>query len=246
MSVRRFFTTAAVLLCCAAPAAAQGIKLEFQDGRVNLSAQNAPLRTILNEWARLGGTKIVNGDRLAGGPVTLELNGVSERQALDILLRSASGYLAGPRQPGTVGQSAFATILILPTSSAPRAAAAPPPPPIFNANAARVTPVPQVVQPAPQDDPANDIPDAADDDRPVRPGVQRPRNPRDFVPPRVNGQPQPFEPDVDNDGPERREPAVAAPPANNPFGVPTGSSRPGVITPVPQQPQPRPQADPEP
>src|SRR5512142_519469 len=123
MKLRTFLAAAAVALMWVAPAAAQGVKIQFHDGRVDLSAQNTPLRTILNEWSRLGGTKIVNGDRVPGGLVTLEMNGVPERQALDSLLRSASGYLAGPRPAGQAGQSTFASIVILPTSNAPRQAA---------------------------------------------------------------------------------------------------------------------------
>src|SRR6185369_4993766 len=133
----------------------------FHDGRVNLSAQNASVRAILNEWARLGGTKVVNGDRIAGGAVTLELNGVPERQALDIVLRSASCYVAGPREPGTPGQSAYASILILATSNAPRTAFNGPQPQIFAPGQQPFVP-PQIArQPDPDDDPPADVaPDA--------------------------------------------------------------------------------------
>src|SRR3954466_1880643 len=119
MSFQRLATVAALVLSLAAPAAAQSVKLEFHDGRVTLVAQNAPLRTILAEWTRLGGTRIVNGDRVPGGPVTLELNNVPERQAIDVLLRGASGYLIGPQLTATAGRSTFDSVLILPTSSAP-------------------------------------------------------------------------------------------------------------------------------
>ena len=72
MTITRIVTLAAILLGCAAVADAQAVKLEFHDGRVNLTAQNAALRTILDEWARLGGTHVVNADRLNAPPVTLE------------------------------------------------------------------------------------------------------------------------------------------------------------------------------
>src|SRR6266508_4323987 len=118
----RFLTELAFLaLVCAVPARAQqSVKLEFKDGRVSLKARNAPLRTILAEWARLGGATIVNGDRVAGAPVTLEFVAVPERQALDTLLRSVAAYMLAPRRAGSVGASAFDRILILPTSAAPR------------------------------------------------------------------------------------------------------------------------------
>ena len=38
----------------------------MQNGRVTLIADNVPLRQILPEWARVGQTKIVNGDKLSG------------------------------------------------------------------------------------------------------------------------------------------------------------------------------------
>src|SRR3954468_6510902 len=209
MSLRRFSITAALVLFCAAPAVAQGVKLEFHEGRVTLSAQNVALRQVLNEWARLGGTKIVNGDRVPGGLVTLELNGVPERQALDVLLRSASGYLAGPRPAGMAGASTYASILILPTSSAPRPAAAPAPPPIFRSGPRFPGQIPQAVPPPdPDDDPAGDVPPNDDPDDTPRPGVQRGR-----VPPGQPAPPQPSQPDND----QAPAPPVADP--GNPFGV---------------------------
>ena len=111
----------AVFVCCAAVAHAQApLTLQISGGRVTLHAQNVPVRTILAEWARLGGATIVNGDRIAGAPVTLELEGVSERQALDIILRGVSGYMLAAREPGASGASMYDRIMILPTSVAPR------------------------------------------------------------------------------------------------------------------------------
>jgi hypothetical protein len=102
-----------------ARADAQNLKLQIQDGRVTLEAQNVPVRQILAEWARVGGAKIINGEKVAGAPLTLQLQAMPERQALDIILRSVSGYMLAARQAGT-GVSAFDRIMILPTSSAPR------------------------------------------------------------------------------------------------------------------------------
>ena len=61
----------------------------MQNGRVSLVAKDATVRQILAEWARVGQTKIVNVERVPGGPVTLELTNVPEAQALDVLLRVA-------------------------------------------------------------------------------------------------------------------------------------------------------------
>src|SRR6266545_4432696 len=104
MSFRALAAVVLLSAVCAVPASAQQpIKLEFKDGRVSLNAQNAPVRAILSEWARLGGSIIVNGDRVAGAPVTLEFVAVPERQALDTLLRSVAAYMLAPRRAGSVG-----------------------------------------------------------------------------------------------------------------------------------------------
>ena len=233
MTFTRVALLCASTLCCAGSAAAQSVSLEFHDGKVNLTTQNASLRTILNEWARVGGTQVVNMDRLAGAPVTIQLNGVPETQALDIILRGSAGYIAGLRSgaaPGGTG-SLLDRILVVPTAgTAPalsaRPVAAPPPP--FAAP-------PRFPQPDLDDNQASDnVPngDPATNRGPVRVNVP---------PAGVNqAPPQPFADDV----PQPARPSTA--PAN-PFGIQTGSSRPGTITPVPQPPErPRTQPDPEP
>jgi hypothetical protein len=123
-----------------APAAtfAQSVSVHFDGGYVTVSARNAPVREILGEWARQGKTKVVNAEKIPGGLVTIELNRVPEKQALEVLLRSAAGYMAAPRSAGTVGPSAYDRILIMATTSpagppiagggmGPRAMPAPPP-----------------------------------------------------------------------------------------------------------------------
>ena len=93
-------------------------------GRVTLYAQNVSIPQILAEWARISGARIVNGERVTGGAVTLELVDVPEREVLDILLRRVSGYIIAPRPAGSPGTSTFDPIFIMPTSSA---ASNPPP-----------------------------------------------------------------------------------------------------------------------
>ncbi len=226
MSFRAIAAVVLLSAACAAPASAQqSIKLEFKDGRVSLNAQNAPLRSILAEWARLGGSTIVNGDRVAGAPVTLELVAVPERQALDTLLRSVAAYMLAPRRLGSVGASTFDRILILPTSAAPRnpapVAAGPP-----GGGPRPLLPRPQVlVNP--------EIPgDGNDDDQQAdlgpQPRVVRPPQP---LPGSGNVVPVPV-----SDPDSATEPVIiggTAPTAGNPFGIPAGSSaRPGVIAPA--------------
>lgn len=102
------------------------LKLQIADGRVTLEATSVPVRQILAEWARVGGTRVVGADRIPGGPVTLKFVNMPEAQALDILLRGAAGFMAAPRAAHAApGASTFDRILVLATTSGtPTAAAA--------------------------------------------------------------------------------------------------------------------------
>lgn len=115
----RYAALTAALL--AAPAAAQAgeLKLTIVDGRVTLVANEVTVREILAEWARIGQTKIINGDKLIGPPLTLVLEDVPEATALETVLRSAAGYVVAPRMNGITGPSTFDSIAILATSHAP-------------------------------------------------------------------------------------------------------------------------------
>src|SRR5262245_39549284 len=122
---------AALAVGFAASASAGELKLTMQDGRVTLIAENVPLRQILQEWARIGQTTILNADKLAGPAMTLQLVDTPEREALDILLRSAAGYIAAPRAVMVANAATYDRITILATSHAPtgtQAVAAAPPP----------------------------------------------------------------------------------------------------------------------
>lgn len=116
----------ALALGLTAPARAGDLKLEIKDGRVTLVARDVTVRQILAEWARVGQTKVVNGDRVPGGPVTLQLVDVPERQALDVLLRSVTGYLAAPRRQAVADASQYDRILVVPTVRAASTAASVP------------------------------------------------------------------------------------------------------------------------
>ena len=223
---------AALVLAAAVTAQAQTVKVEFLMGKVTLTAQNASVRTIINEWARVGGIRVINPERLSATPVTLQLTGVPERQALDILLRDVGGYMLGPRQTELVpGISAFDRLMVVTATAGP----APRPAPAGSVN--------QVQRPVAQNPPFR---------RPQ--GVAPPEPESDSEP---NNEPQPDEPaqgGVPNRQnvrpavmpplPQAEAPAAPAPaPAptpGNPFGG-QGVSRPGMITPVPQTtPTPRP------
>lgn len=201
---------AAAVLAAAVPARAE-VRLSMRDGKVTLKATNATIREILAEWAKVGQARIINGERITGAAVTLELTDVPEGQALDVLLRAVAGYMAAPRSGAPPNLSSFDRILILPTSTPPRAVASAPAPPTFSA--------PQFNPPPPSDD---------DDDSP-RVAVPNPRAPifNTFPQPIQPGQPVP---------PVRgtTAPAPAAPTGQMPIGV----SVPGMIVqPPPQTPQ---------
>jgi hypothetical protein len=110
-------------LSLAGSAGAGELSLQVREGRVSLVARDVTVGEILAEWARVGQVTIVNGDRVPGPPVSLQLDDVTERHALEVVLRSASGYLAAPRRDASGGNSAFDRILILPVSVAPAGSA---------------------------------------------------------------------------------------------------------------------------
>lgn len=100
------------------PASAD-VQLSIRDGRVSIVAKDATVRQILTEWARVGRTNIVNVERIPGGPITLELKDVPEAEALDILLRTLSGYMAAPRMAQRPDVSQFETVVVMPTTAPP-------------------------------------------------------------------------------------------------------------------------------
>jgi hypothetical protein len=109
----------------AAPARAD-TQLTMHNGRVWLRATNATVAEILAAWATMGQVKIINGERLTGARVALQLIDVDELQALDVLLRSVAGYIVTARSTADPNAARFDLIFILPTTStALRAAATP-------------------------------------------------------------------------------------------------------------------------
>jgi hypothetical protein len=135
--------------------AAPTLHLAIQDGRVWLTADGASLRDILAEWARVGQTQILNGERVQGGPLTLQLTGMPESAALDLLLRSAGGYVAVARDASRAtapATSRYGRIVIVPASAGPADAVrfappAPPAPPLVAPPPAAT--VPEAIETAP-------------------------------------------------------------------------------------------------
>jgi len=224
-----WIATVAVSCLLAASTASAEVTVSMHDGRVSIVAKDATLRQIMTEWARVGQTKIVNLDRIPGGPLTLELRDVTEDQALDVLMRPLSGYLAAPRAEAMANLSKFDRILVMPTVAAARATTV--------ATSAPATPMfqpPAQTAVFPQSQPGEQ-PEAAE---PV--GAEMPPGAR---PPVFTGFPQPqvVNPNAAPQGnfvvPAGMVPNGAMPPQSTaPTAVPTapfGVAVPGMTVPAP-------------
>ena len=229
---------AAVLLGAASTASAD-VHVTMQNGRVSVVAKDATVRQILTEWARVGQTKIVNVERIPGGPMTIELHNVTESHALEVLLRAMSGYIAAPRPVEVANLSRFDRIIVMPTLASARPATGSTPPPVYQQQA------PQFMQqPMPADD-------DADDEQPA-PNVAVPPMNRGPVFNTFPQQPQfvnPQQPQLANPQMGQQPPVQQVP--NQPAGFPSappfgGVAVPGMVAPAPQpqpgqiQPQPIP------
>ena len=194
----------AAVLALPLPAAAGELKLTIRDGLVTLIADNVPLSTVMAEWARIGQTRIVNGDKITT-PVSLQIVDTPERRALEILLRSASGYMAAERAVPVAGASVFDRIMILPTSRPP-------------ANAGTFAPPPQTFAPPrpvapPVADPDDDVPTPNVVPQPGTgaPGMNQPTPPQQV----------PGMPNAPLTAPRPGQLPAPPPQQNVPFGTPT-------------------------
>ena len=224
----RLLVLSSLAVAASASTASADVQLTLTNGRVSIVAKDATLRQILAEWSRVGQTKIVNGDRVPGGPISIELIDVSEQEALEILLRSLSGYVAAPRpvaEANTANLSQFDRIVVMPTS-------APPPSPLRAAS----TPAPTFPQPnAYQAGVVEDDQEGA----PPQPGATRA--------PVFNAYPQPQVVNGNQQSPNQLAPAQGplslpqqATPQSQQYAAPTspfgGVAVPGMIA-APPQPQ---------
>jgi len=212
---------AAAILAAATPARAE-LVITMHDGLVTVNAKDVTLRQIMAEWAKVGQTKIVNAEAIAGGPITISLVDVPEEQALATLLRSVSGYLAAPRPTVVKNAARYDRILVVPTAATPARPPTAALPPAF--------PQPRVQAPQNNDD-SNDGPPPPAPPLGAPPAAlaagQQPRGPvfnnTSTFPPAINPQ----------DGPN------VAPPVSAPTASPTaatGTATPGVIIPAPAPP----------
>jgi hypothetical protein len=207
----RCLSLAAVAAAISIPASAGELKLAMQNGRVTLIADNVPVRQVLLEWARVGQTTIVNAEKLSGSNLTLQLIDTPERDALDIILRSATGYIAAPRTAPLANAALYDRVTIfMSTTRVPPAVASAAPPPTFQ----------RPPQPDDGDDPISvQMPPAMTPNGPmvVAPGIQ----------------PMPAAPGTFPQGVQQM-PAQQQLPA--PMNAPLTSPRPGALP----QPQPQP------
>ena len=232
---RALFLTAALSVATAGPAAAQALKVDFHDGRVTVEANSVPVRQILTEWGKVGGTKIVGAERITGAPISVKLINVTEKQALETILRSVAGYMAAPRNTGA-GASMYDRIMVMATSAAPAAAAntrpTPQQPNAFNGTQ-RFVPPPQRQRVEQPEEEEKEEPD------------ENPPNPPVFTFPQPGQQPGQFQNAPGNVGQPTItvNPSAGAPqtitinPAQpaQPAG-PVGVSQPGMMVNPPQQP----------
>lgn len=228
-----------------APVEAQHVSLDIRNGGITVDARNVTIQEILAEWARVGGVRVINGEKIVAPPVTLLLRDLTEREALDILLRDAGGYLLFARRDGVPGSSTFEQILIVPAGTAPQAPASTAATP---ADLSATTAGPAEFAPAaaePSDPPLNLSA------RPLAPLTQSPfgdngpeqvaveaeadaQETSDREPPAA-GSDGPAAAQVRDTGP--RPPTPMLPPsqeadARNPFGNVAGVTHPGSITPA--------------
>ncbi len=218
--MRSAFIVAAAAGFLISSTASAEVKVTMKEGLVSISAKNATVTQILSEWARVGQTRIINAERVTGGPLTLELTDVSELQALDVLLRGAGGYVIAGRAVPSANTSQFDRILIVPPSAnvaRPPAAAAAAAQPAFQP--------PRMIAPQLPADPDEPGPPPNAMSEPVRFPQVRPAG---LAPPAM----APTTPPPD------------ATPAWRTPSSPFGTARPGMVVPAPAPPQTQ-QADPQ-
>ena len=207
----------------ASTTASADVQITIQNGRVSLSAKDATLRQILAEWAKVGQTKIVNGERVPGPPLTMQFNNVPEQQALETLLRGLSGYVAQTRDTIVPNLSRFDSILVMPTvaSAVTVVSGGSPPPPVFPQPNSAGLQLQQAILPDDQEEPAPNRGPVFN----TFPQPQVMQVPQNVVGPTPGVNP--------GNGPLMLPPPVSTQPG---AAYPGGVSVPGMIVAPPQQP----------
>lgn len=242
MAVSRLRLLLCVVVAMLSPALAGAqappVSIAIGERGVTLDARDATLREILDEWARVGSVKIVNGEKLDDKHITLQLTDVPEREAFEILLRDLGGFVLSARGTNDSGRSEFGSLLVIPASGP-----LPPGNPVqSSAPSAAVTEAVTASDAAQETDPQPLIlrlpgdragsPNAGANGRALGRGVQAAGTtsadlPEDLVDATADEKLLP---------PEQRPPTPIlrpseAPDAANPFGKVSGSTTPGTIAP---------------
>lgn len=102
------------LLATPAFSAGGDVVVVLHDGLASITARDAAVSDVLRAWSRAGGTTIVNGELLRSARLTLQVVDMPEEQALDVVLRSAIGYVARRRSAPAADASAFDRVIVLP------------------------------------------------------------------------------------------------------------------------------------
>jgi hypothetical protein len=226
-----------MLTSSATPSWADPLTLSVRDGLVSLDAQDVTVRQILTEWARVGKTRIVNVERITGGPITLKLDAVPEKQALDIILRAIPGYMAMPRSTQVADASLYDRILIMPTTTAVAALRPQQPGPPFTGiqggQPGNVTQLRQM-QPAPLSPGVIfDSPNSVDqmDDQAMAAAAAAGLVPVPALNP--GPSPTPVPPSRPGPAPQPAQTAPAAGAPTNPWNAPIGTPQPSLAPPPP-------------
>jgi len=113
---------AIALACClvstaraqeAVPARSRSLVVSCDEGRMTVVADSVALRTIIQEWARVGGVRLVNPQHVSLAPVSVDLRDLPEGEALEVLLRALPGYLLQERSMESGGSSVFEKLAVM-------------------------------------------------------------------------------------------------------------------------------------
>jgi hypothetical protein len=121
MNLRTIVVSSVVLgLLAAGDASAQKLSLHIDQGLVTLDAENVTVDEVLARWIQATGLSVISkGGQGSDIPVSLHLQGASERDALKIVLKDLSGYIMGERFDQQTGVVTIDRLVLL-TESAPR------------------------------------------------------------------------------------------------------------------------------
>jgi glycosyltransferase involved in cell wall biosynthesis len=100
--------------------AAARLQITFADGHVSLSAHGVTVQQVLREWERVGRTQVDHPEAVPATLLDIDLNNVSEEEALGVLLRSAGGFMVMPASEPGETTSHLGRIVIVPPSAPTR------------------------------------------------------------------------------------------------------------------------------